>query len=280
MTQASSAFWIARPHRHRRRGEHGAGGGDLGDEEPAPRLRLGARQAIAGEVAEARHGKAADGPSLHLDQAIGLRIDGDQEGFAAVAKARDRAIEAAGRFRLQPVAEGKEPGALARCAGRFEEVAGDQRRRARRAPGDQPLVLAGDQRLGAIRGRLEVGDLVAERLVFDFDPVARADERDRAEHREGDRADEDGVEHQLDGVDLTRKESGAEDRLVGQRNAGRQRGRRRAAGRAETGANRDRSPAMLSHAPGPLSPSAPEKLEGFDNATTGRPSHAPRIAPM
>ena len=128
---------------------------------------------------------------------------------------------------------------------------------------------------------LEVGDLMAERLVLGLGAIAGADQRDGAQHRESDRADEDGIEHQLDGVDLPREERKAEYRLGGPRRGYHQRTGGRAAGGSETGANRDRSPAMLSHAPSPLSPSAPRARGICRNAAiTGSRHQAPRITPM
>ena len=120
------------------------------------RLDLGAGEAVAGEVAEADDGRAADGAAARPRSA----------GRALVAttrlkgspRSRSRAIgaiEAAGRIRASARCRrrGRRRGRPARR--RRRQGAGDERRLARRAPGDQPLVLLVDQRLGAVGGRLE-----------------------------------------------------------------------------------------------------------------------------
>ena len=120
------ALLVAEPDRHRRRGEHGARRLDLGGEQIVARLDLGARQAFAGEVAEAGDRGAADGAAAHLDQPVAARGHNLLKMLAVFAQVRDELIEAGGRIR-----------ASARCRRRGTRRGRPARRRpaaARRRP--------------------------------------------------------------------------------------------------------------------------------------------------
>ena len=114
-------------------------------------------------------------------------------------------------FGLQPGAESEKAGAVERRARAFAETPGDERRLARRAPGDQTLVLALDHRLGAVGGGGQVGDAVAELGILQLGAVAGAHQRDGADHGEADRTDEDGEEKDLPGIDGIAEKRGGDD---------------------------------------------------------------------
>ena len=199
---------IADPGGHRRRAKHRAHRLDLGEEEAIARLDLGAGEAVAGKVAETDNGGAADRAAMRLDQAAGGGGECHGEGLPALAQSCDGAVEAAGRFGLQPRTEGEEAGAVDRRARALGQPAGNQRRLARRPPGNEALVLALDDGLGAIGRRDEVGDAETELGVLELGPIAGAHQRDRAEHGEADRADQDGKEKDLPGAAAVAEEPG------------------------------------------------------------------------
>ena len=208
------ALVVAQPDGHRRRGERGAHRLDLGRDQLVADLHLGERQPVAGEIAKTHHRRAAGGPPLRFQQPAAGRGNRQGERLAAFAQPRDGAIDPRRRIRLQPCAESEEAGPVERRSP-LRQAPGDQRRLAGRAPGDQALILAGEQRLGPVGGRLEVGDLGAELGILVLGPVPGAQRSDRAPHRKAHRPDKGGKENDLDWAGI------AEDELLMNRRRGR-----------------------------------------------------------
>ena len=154
------------------------------------RLDADAGEALAGQVAEAHDGGAADGAPAHLDQPADGGHHHLGERLAVIAQPADQVVEPASRIGLEPGAEGEEGGVVGGGAGSHRQGAGDDRRIARPAPGDQPFLLLVDQRLGAIGGGLELADLDAQARVLGLGAVARADQGDGAEDGEDDGAEQ------------------------------------------------------------------------------------------
>ena len=202
------AVLVAQPDRHRRHRQHGAHGFDFRGQRVVTALDLGKGQAVAGEIAETRHRRAADRGPAHLDQAVGAAGHDQCEGFAALAHADDAVVELAGRIRRQPHAEGEELGAADRRAGDCRQAAGNQRRLARHGPRHQALVVVVDQRLGAVERCPQLADLGVQGRVLAFSAEARPIKRHDAEHGEEHRA-----HHRDQGDDLRRVE--IEDRNTG-----------------------------------------------------------------
>ena len=241
---------VAQPDRHRRHRQHGAHGLDFRGQRRVALLHLGKGQAVAGQVAEARHRRAADRRPAHLDQPVGPAGDGEGEGLATLAHAGDALVELAGRIGRQPFAESEEIGAADRRAGDRRQRTGDQRRLARHRPRHQTLVLVVDQRLGAVERRLELADFRDKRRVLAFGAEARAIERDHREHGEEHRA-----HHRHQGDDLRRAEIDGRKTGCGKGGTDRQRSEEGSACRCT---NPRRIPAMPAHAEHPLASPHPD----------------------
>ena len=121
----------------------------------------------------------------------------------------------------------------------------------RRTPGDHPLVLVVDERLGAVSGGLGVGKLELERDVLGLGTIARPDQRDRRDDGEGDRADQGAEEDDLSRAQFADEQGGCP---FGSRGGQRSAQPSRENSEAAIDPNRDRLPAMPSHATGPLPP--------------------------
>ncbi len=145
-----AARLVAEPDRHRRHREHGAHGIHFRLEEGIARLNLGTRKSVAGEVAKTDDRRTADRAPMRHDQPVRDCRDREVEGLAALTEGSHRPIEPGGRFGLQPGAEGEKTGAIGRRAAVGWKHARDERRRAIAAPGDKPLVVAAEHRLGAV----------------------------------------------------------------------------------------------------------------------------------
>ena len=200
MTQTSAPRLVAQPDRHRRHRQHGAHGLDLGGQRVVARLDPGEGQAVAGEIAEARHRRAADGAS-RAPRSAGPSgwsrpwVKGSPRSRMRAMRSSSWPAESAASHVPKARKSPRSAGAPV-AAGRLPATSGAS---PGTRPRHQPLVFLVDQRLGAVERRLELADLGGERRVLAFGAEARAIERHDAEHGEEDRAD-----HRDQGDDLRR----------------------------------------------------------------------------
>ena len=189
--------------------------------------------------------------------------------LASFAQARDELGEAFGRIRRQPRAERQEGFAIRWCTGGRRQHAGNERRLARRAPRNETLILFVDERLGAIGCRFQIADLQTQTIVFALGAITRAHELDRAQHREGDGAEERRHQHDLSGVDAIGEERDGVFSVRGGRCGGEQSG-------TSDASNRYRVPDMPSHAEDPSSLS---RYSWVTSTATHRQPARPRESP-
>ena len=172
---------------------HPDGIGD-GVEQAAQRLEFGngARQpvaqaqgfeAIAGNVADAHHGAAADGAPVDFEGPPAKALDRAAEAFAARPELVDANLELLGGIRRQPGSE-RENAARHRRVGHEAEIAFDFGLAARAAPGDDDLRLGGEKHFGAVELGAQIVEFEQERR-FGFRPAAvLAQVKQRGDRRE------------------------------------------------------------------------------------------------
>lgn len=107
---------------------------------------------LSGQVANAHDRGAGGNPAAHLDQTIGGGGQHETKRLAVAAQALDRMLQPLRLTRLQPGAEGKQPGGGTGNAGRLVENARDHGLLSV-TPDHDALVIGGNQALEPVKAR-------------------------------------------------------------------------------------------------------------------------------
>ena len=146
---------------------------------------------IAGDVADAHHGPAADRPAVDFEVAAGKALHGQPEGFAARAQPVDAGVHLLGDGGRKPGAEPQDAPGVGRI-GDERQVALDVGIAVGASPGDDDLRLGGEKHVGTIEFGAHRIDVLDERDLALHPTPASRQVAERGQRHEKDQGENEG----------------------------------------------------------------------------------------